>query len=557
MREHLLHHLLEQSAQRYPDKMAVLFKGKSVTYSDLERLSSELASRLRQSGIQKGDRVGIMLSKSIESIVSLFGILKAGAVYVPIDHSAPVDRSAHIISQCGIDCLITSARDLITLLSGTNGRKPTIRKAIVVGKDCDQLNQLHIPAESLSLDMASDSSCSGIESVEMSDGSPAYILHTSGSTGNPKGVAISHLNALTFINMAAEFFDITPSDRFCNHAPLHFDLSVFDIFVAVKCGATIVLLPEMLSMFPVKLAEYIEKEKITIWNSVSSVLTMLADKGQLEQRNFDSLRIVHFSGDIMPVKYLRALRKCMRNATFYNIYGQTEANSSLYYPIQEIPDDDSWRIPIGKPFPNFEVFAMSEAREIISCAGEEGELYVCSSTVALGYWGSEGMTREKFVSDPRYPFIEKIVYRTGDLVRIDEDGNFEFVGRKDHMVKSRGYRVELGEIEAVLSGHPEIMTAVAVPIPDELIGNRIAVILVPVSEHTVNKEDVFGYCAKRLPKYMMPESVEFLEALPMTSSGKIDRKSIAAALTAPPASQRGEDGSLSSEVFCGESAPPQ
>ncbi len=362
--------------------------------------------------------------------------------------------------------------------------------------------------------------------MDMSDTCPAYILHTSGSTGKPKGVAISHLNALSFVEMAADFFTVTAADRFCNHAPLHFDLSVFDIFVAVKRGATIVLLPEMLSTFPVKLAEYIENEQITVWNSVSSVLTMLADKGMLEWRNFDSLRLVHFSGDIMPVKYLRLLKKHMKKASFYNIYGQTEANSSLCYPIQEIPDNDSWRIPVGTPFPNFEVFALNEDRQIATHPGEEGELYVSSSTVALGYWGDRNMTHEKFVPDPRYPFLEKIVYKTGDLVRIDECGNYMFSGRIDHMVKSRGYRIELEEIETVLSGHPEIAAAVVIPIPDEIVGNRISAIITAVTGCSITKENFVRYCASRLPKYMIPEMIEFRDSLPMTSSGKIDRKKL-------------------------------
>lgn len=526
MSGHLLQHLLENSARKYPDNVAVVFKEKSVTYSELEQLSNDLARKLRQLGIKKGDRVGIMLSKSIETIVSLFGILKSGAIYVPIDPSSPVNRITHIIKHCGIECLIASPLNLNTLLSDSGAQLP-VSKAIVAGKDRDGSGHQHILAECLSFYQVSGNGDSEFQSPEMSDSSPAYILHTSGSTGNPKGVAISHLNALTFVEMAAGFFKVNERDRFCNHAPLHFDLSVFDIFVAVKCGAAIVLLPELLSTFPVKLTEFMAKEQITIWNSVSSVLTMLADKGMLERHSFDSLRIVHFSGDIMPVKYLRVLTKHMGNASFFNIYGQTEANSSMFYPIGELPDDDAWRIPIGRPFPNFEVFALNDAGEVISQVGKEGELYVDSSTVALGYWGEEGMTGDRFVPDPRYPVSRKVVYKTGDLVRIDGHGNYVFSGRKDHMVKSRGYRIELEEIETVLSSHPEIMTAVVLPIPDELVGNRIVAIIVPMSNRTIGKEDVVRHCAARLPKYMMPEIMEFRDSLPTTSSGKIDRKTLA------------------------------
>lgn len=522
MRAHLLHHLLQYSAEKHPDKVAVVFKDTSVTYSELDRQSSKLALGLQQSGVKKGDRVGIMLTKSIEQIASVFGILKSGAIYVPIDPAAPAGRIGYMVKHCGIECLITTSRNLDTLLSYSED-ETAIKTAVVIGKESDTLKHDTIPVKYLALDIKVDG-VAEFYSMDMSDNSTAYILHTSGSTGNPKGVAISHLNALTFIEMAADYFNITDADRFCNHAPLHFDLSVFDIFVAVKCGATIVLLPEMLSTFPAKLAEFIDKEQITVWNSVSSVLTMIADKGMLERKCLESLRLVHFSGDIMPVKYLRVLTKYMNNASFYNIYGQTEANSSLCYHIQEIPDNDSWRIPVGKPFPNFEVFALNEDQQVVSRPGEEGELHVSSSTVALGYWNDQDMTRGKFVSDPRYPMLDKVVYKTGDLVRVDESGNFLFSGRKDHMVKSRGYRIELEEIEIVLSGHPEIVAAVVIPIPDEIVGNKISAIIVAAKECSIRKEDIVRYCSTRLPKYMIPEIMELRDSLPMTSSGKVDRK---------------------------------
>lgn len=524
MRDYLLHHLLQRSAEHYPDNIAVIFKDKAVTYSELERLSNGVAGSLQQLGIRTGDRVGIMLSKSIEQIVALFGILKAGAVYVPIDPAAPIGRVAYMIRHCGVECLITTPGNLKALSGSEDGIN--ISTVLLIGKDAVVVTHGTIVNKRLSLDVEAAGDHGGFQTVEMSDSSPAYILHTSGSTGNPKGVAISHLNALTFIDMAADYFNVTASDRFGSHAPLHFDLSVFDIFVAIKQGAAIVLLPEMLSTFPVKLAEYIEKERITVWNSVSSVLTLLAEKGVLKSRNLDSLRLVHFSGDIMPVKYLRLLAKRMKNAAFYNIYGQTEANSSLCYPITEIPDDDSWRIPIGKPFPNFDVFALNEKRQVVSRPGDEGELYVSSSTVAYGYWNDREMSNEKFVPDPRYPFLDKIVYKTGDLVRIDEDGNYLFSGRKDHMVKSRGYRIELAEIETVLSGHPEVVAAVAIPIPDDLVGNRIFAVIAAVSGCTLGTEELVRYCTPRLPKYMVPETMLFMDALPLTSSGKVDRKKL-------------------------------
>jgi L-proline---[L-prolyl-carrier protein] ligase len=525
MRDYLLQHLLERSAVEHSGKAALVFKEDSLTYGELEERSSRLALKLRDIGARRGDRIGIFLGKSLEMIVSLFAILKAGGIYVPIDPSAPPSRAAFVINHCGIGFLIASSGNLQKLFAGFH-EELAIRSAVIVGMDDSDAFRDRIPAERLPWEEAFDVVHRELPPLDISDASPAYILHTSGSTGNPKGVVISHLNALTFVKMAADFFRIAPEDRLCNHAPLHFDLSVFDIFTAARRGATVVLLPEIYSAFPVRLAEFIEKQEISIWNSVSSVLALLVEKGAMEKFHFDSVRVVHFSGDVMPVKILRILKGLMRNASFFNIYGQTEANSSMFYPVREIPESDSWRIPIGRPFPNFDVFALSDSNEIIGRAGEEGELYVNSSTVALGYWNAEGMTNEKFVPDPRCPSLKKSVYRTGDLVRIDEHGDYLFAGRTDQMVKSRGYRIELEEIEAVLGGHPGVKTAIVVPVPDELIGNRIVAVVVPESGGSLKTEEILLHCSERLPKYMIPETIRYRESLPKTSTGKVDRRKV-------------------------------
>ncbi len=525
MRDYLLHHLLENSAKRHPRNVAFAFKGDSLTYEELEVRSAAFARTLRRKGTAAGDRIGIFLNKSLEMVVALFGILKAGAIYVPIDPSAPAARVGFILRHCGIERLVTSARNLENLFSAP-GDAPAIRTAVLVEPDGAGAFRGRVSGECIPWSEAFDLSGGGPPAFDGADTAPAYILHTSGSTGNPKGVVLSHRNALSFVRMAADFFDVGPEDRFCSHAPLHFDLSVFDIFVGARCGGTVVLQPERYSTFPAKLAEFIEKERISVWNSVSSVLALLADKGALEKRRLDALRIVHFSGDVLPVKALRLLRRSMPNASFYNIYGQTEANSSMCYPVGEIPSTDSWRIPIGKAFPNFDVFALGESGEPIRGPGEEGELYVDSSTVALGYWDAGELTDEKFVPDPRCPSLKKTVYRTGDLVRMDEQGNYVFTGRKDQMVKSRGYRIELEEVESVLSGHPRVKRAVVVPIPDELIGNRIVAVVMPEGAAAPEKEDLLRHCAASLPKYMIPESIDFRDSLPTTSTGKIDRRKV-------------------------------
>ncbi|BCG45797.1 Polyketide synthase modules and related proteins [Citrifermentans bremense] len=521
---YLLQRLLTESAATFPDNTAVSFRNQELSYAELEAQSNQLSALLKRRGVARGDRVGILLNKSLESIVSVFGILKAGAIYVPLDPAAPAARQASIIRHCGIEIAIAAPQLLERLVAEAEEPLP-LRAAIVTGSSAGVLP----PDQSVSCsgwnEMLGESSGSPADDG-VCGAAPAYILHTSGSTGSPKGVVISHLNALTFVEMAARFFGISPRDRLANHAPLHFDLSIFDIFCAVKSGATVVLVPEALSAFPVRLADFMQNEGITVWNSVASLLTKLADQGALERLTLEKLRLVHFSGDLMPVKYLQTLKQCMPSAAFYNIYGQTEANSSLCFRVPDLLEQGEWKIPIGTPFPNFEVFAVDEGGKVVTEPGEEGELHVLSSTVALGYWNDCGRTQAQFAPDPRNPSAHARVYKTGDLARVDAAGNFVFAGRRDHMVKSKGFRVELDEIEIVLNSHPGVRQAAVVAVPDDLAGSRIVAYVCPREGATLEPRTLAALCSEHLPKYMVPELISCLASLPVNSNGKIDRKAL-------------------------------
>ena len=524
---YVLHHLLSESAAKYPDKEAIICKDDAITYAALERESNELAHGLLDIGVERGERVGICMDRSIASIVAAFGILKAGATYVPLDPQCPPDRLSYILNACGIRCLLASnektaaierilpglgALHYILVMNGFGSVLRSLGAVKLIGwREVRAAAREDAPA------------------VNTTDADLAYILFTSGSTGNPKGVMLSHLNALTFVNSAHDFLRIRTDDRLSNICPLHFDMSVFDLFVAIKAGATVVIVPETAAAFPVKLAETIATHGITVWNSVPSALSLLASYKGLESHDLSSLRLVLFAGEPFPLKYLRRLKGIVPNARFCNLYGQTEANTSTYYWVESLPPDDAASLPIGRPLPNFDVFALDEDGRQVTGPGREGELYVSASTVARGYWGEPEKTRNAFVQHPLRPDLNGRVFRTGDLVRLDAEGNYVFLGRKDHLIKSRGYRIEIGEIEAVLCDHPEIKSAVVIPIPDELIGNRISAIVVPATPGAMTREDIVRHCARRLPKYMMPEIVEFRDDLPTTSSGKVDRRKLSEA----------------------------
>ena len=518
----LIHQILENTAIRNPHKQAVIFGDDSLTYSELVERSRSLAHALKESGIHRGDMVGIMMRKSLSSVISLYGILMSGAAYVPIDPLLPSNRIKYIIDNCGIRQLITSAEHMDRHLPILD-ENLTLERVVITDKEPTTLKSntktIRVAGWKAAMELSAE-----FQIETFPDTYPAYILHTSGSTGQPKGVVISHLNSLTFIKTAAEHFNISGTDRLACHAPLHFDLSVFDIFVSAIAGATLVLIPESTSLFPVKLAEFIKANRITVWNSVSSALSLLADRGFQEESLIPDMRLVIFSGEVLPQKYLKKLKSHMAEATFCNIYGQTEANSSTCHVVKEIPEDPKWKIPVGKALPNFEVFLIGEDGLEVTQPGQEGEIFINSNTVAQGYINMPELTRERFVPDPRFPSTPRTVYKTGDIGFYDTEGNLVFLYRKDNMIKVRGHRVELGEIERTLSSHDSVDLAVVTCVPDETMTNRIAAF---VSWRSGVKGDVKlikSFCEHHLPRYMLPEAIWPVEKWPLTANDKIDRK---------------------------------
>jgi len=337
---------------------------------------------------------------------------------------------------------------------------------------------------------------------------------------------LSHLNAMTFVNWAYETFAIRDNDRLSNHAPLNFDLSVFDLFVAAKAGAALILVPDGLSAFPVELRDFMADERITVWYSVPSVLSLLVTQGQLLDTSFPHLRLILFAGEVFPIKYLRKLMQLVPTARFANLYGPTETNVCTYYEVDAIPDDTARPLPIGRACANTEVIGIDAEGRRLTSPGEEGLLYVRGSSVMQGYYGRAAETDAAFMTNPFAAGREERLYCTGDWVELDASGNYCFLGRKDHMVKTRGYRVELGEIEAALYSHPAITEAAAIPFPDDLLGNRIKAFVVTQDGYRITAQELKRHCGLSLASYMVPDQVEFRNSLPKTSTGKIDRASL-------------------------------
>jgi len=516
---YVLHQLLTESATRTPGAEAVRLLDHALTYAELEKLSNQLAHALIEIGVVPGDRIGIYLYKSPAAIASIFGILKTGACYVPVDPNVPAQRLVEIARQCEFRVLITTSSLYEKLSAAFSNEYPMAAIFFV-----DKLPDSALPALALTFADALPNQPGTPPPVNVIDQDLAYILFTSGSTGTPKGVMLSHLNALTFVNWAYDTFAICGTDRLSSHAPFNFDLSVFDIFAAIKAGAAISLVPEGLSSFPVQLSSFIQNQGITVWYSVPMVLTMLSTRGKLHERDLSRLRLVLFAGEVFPIKHLRNLRRLLPAPRMANLYGPTETNVCTWYEVGQIPENQATPVPIGKACANMAVMAIDEAGRPVLAPGEEGLLYVRGSNVMQGYYGRPSESAACFITNPFASGRDEKLYCTGDWVTLDENGDFLLIGRKDHMIKTRGYRVELGEIEAVMVAHPAVNEAVALAIPDDAIGNTIHAIVTVSNSNSLTSTELKRHCAEKLPSYMVPEEIEFCQMLPRTGTGKIDRQ---------------------------------
>jgi amino acid adenylation domain-containing protein len=515
----ILHRYLDAAAREWPDRLAVQEPGGgSITYRDLDHLSDRLRDRLVQLGVRPGDRVGFWIRKSIDAVATIFGALKAGAAYVPVDPGAPPERNGYILADCTVAAVVVESRFEAALLAemSRHGAHPAV---LVIGGNGGGVH----------LRTALDEADRRAKAAPAKTASPhpddlAYILYTSGSTGKPKGVMLTHRNAVSYVEWCSQIFAPTPKDRFSSHAPFHFDLSILDIYCAVKHGAALVLIGEEAGKQPQQLAQLISDMEITVWYSAPSILSLLAQSGQLETRSYASLRLVLFAGEVFAITHLKSLVKQWPHPRYFNLYGPTETNVCTYYEVPvPIPEDRSEPMPIGKVCSHLEGVVIDADGNVVT-ARAEGELCIRGAGVTSGYWNLPEQSRNSFIIVGAAPAY----YRTGDIVLEEADGNFRYLGRRDRMIKKRGYRVELGEIEACLYRHPEIREVAVVALPDDALGMKVHAHVACKDGGKLSLIGLKTFCSAHIPVYMIPDVFSFHPTLPKTSTDKIDYQTLKA-----------------------------
>jgi amino acid adenylation domain-containing protein len=486
-----------------PDSIAVWFNGEGVSYAELHALAKCVAAALIAAGAGPGERVVLYQPKDSCAIASMLGVLYSGAAYVPIDPRAPVARVQQIIESCE-PCALLGNRTFIQRISGVD---PRVRR-IDTGSVANPPNGF-----------GGDSR----ESPRISGDTPAYVLYTSGSTGVPKGVVITHEGARSFVDWACRQFALNAHDRLTNFAPLSFDLSVFDIFAALSSGASVDLIGPELLLRPRELVARLAEWKTTTLYAVPSTITLLQREGGLDQVTLPALQRVLYAGEAFPIASLIAAMAALPRVAFYNLFGPTETNVCTFHALRSAPNPEDTEVPIGRACDHLTVELLDDQGGPVP-VGQEGELCVAGPALMKEYFREPQATAATFHPPDRFEDGRRR-YRTGDRAICDESGQFWFRGRCDRLVKRRGYRVEPGEIEVALRRHPRVIEAAVVSESDGT-ETRLRAFVTLDAIGQVSALILRAHCGSLLPAYMVPDSVEVLQTLPRTLTGKVDLQSL-------------------------------
>ncbi|PSK27914.1 non-ribosomal peptide synthase/polyketide synthase, partial [Nocardia seriolae] len=500
--------LLDKQIPLTPDNVAVEFEGEQLTYAEFGARVNRLARFLIADGVGPESLVALGMRRSLELVVGMHAVLRAGGAYVPIDPDHPADRTAYILESAAPVCVLTSSRDDLELPTASNGRSAS-SAAGVRRLEIDTLDVSGFSAEPVA------------DADRLSPLRPdntAYVIYTSGSTGRPKGVAVTHHAIVNQELWMLDEYPMTADDVYLQKTAQTFDVSLWGYFMPLLVGAKLLVATPDGHRDPLYVADMIERHGVTVTDFVPSMLTVFVAHATRVQ--CASLRYVFVIGEALPPETGAGFRE-ITDAGLHNLYGPTEAAVSVTY--WENTAADTVTVPIGMPEWNVEVYVL-DSRLRPAAIGAAGELYLAGRQLARGYKGRPDLTSDRFVANPLSPNGERM-YRTGDLVRWNEAGALEYIGRTDFQVKFRGQRIELGEIETDLLAHPTVSQA-AVLVMDTATGQQLVAYVVPVPGQSVDPAELTRFAAEKLPSYMVPASITVLDAFPLNTSGKLDRKAL-------------------------------
>ena len=503
---------LRSSARRLPGKVALVAGKTRSSFKDLDLMSDRLATALAARGVKRGDRVVVFMDNSAEAVVAIFAALKTGAVFSPVNASTKADKLAYILNNCQATAVVTQHK-LVAAAADAIAEAPSVKLTIVAGASGAPAlaNAVHWREA-----LATEAALPAFPGIDLD---LAMIIYTSGSTGFPKGVMMTHRNIDAAATSITTYLENSAEDVILNVLPISFDYGLYQVLMAAKLGATLVL--EKSFVFPQVAFDKLRAERVTGFPIVPTMAALILEMRDLTPGSFPDLRYITNTAAALPPAHIARLQALFPGVRIYSMYGQTECKRCTYLPPAELQ-----RRPgsVGIAIPNTEAFVVDDAGKR-AAPGETGELVIRGAHVMQGYWQDEAATARALRPGP-FPW-ERVLH-TGDLFRTDADGFLYFVGRKDDIIKSRGEKVSPKEVENVLYALPGVREAAVVGVPDAILGMAIKAVLALEPDAVVTSDDVIRHCARHLEDFMVPKAVEFRAALPKSENGKIDRRFIAA-----------------------------
>jgi len=508
----LVNNFLENSARMYPDKTALITPEGRFTYREVESLSNKIAHSLLAEGLEKGERIAIFMENSVDAVISLFGVLKAGGIFIMVNPTTKAEKLTYILNNCRASVLISS-KSRYSVIKEVMSDVPSVNVVYLAG---DVIRE-EISKKSYSL-LEILSGNNGHQPHSRSiDIDLATIIYTSGSTGNPKGVMMTHFNMVSAADSITEYLKNTPDDIILNVLPLSFDYGLYQVLMGFKMGATVIL--EKTFLYPYKVIDTILKENVTGFPIVPTISAILLQMEDVRKLDLSHLRYISNTAAALPPVHIQKLREFFPKTKIYSMYGLTECKRVSYLPPDQL---DVRPASVGKAMPNTEVYIVDEEGKKVG-PGIVGELVVRGASVMRGYWEMPEETAQK-LKPGQYPG-EMLLY-TGDLFKMDEEGYLYFVARQDDIIKSRGEKVSPKEVENILYEIDGVIEAAVTGVHDDVLGEAIKAYIVLKVGSDLTEKDILRFCSRHLEDFMVPKYVEFRKELPKTSTGKISKRGL-------------------------------